>query len=555
MSYCHDRLLAALLVGLGLMCPVRADEPGQLGHWKLTGDAQDASGRGHDATNHGADLAATAPDGRAGKAARFDGRKAYLEVGPRKSLKLGRGEFALAAWVHTDEKLDDALGDIASQYDPVTRRGWSLCLKNGAGATNSQANFRNLHFAIDDGHAEPQWTDCGRPGNAVYVMAQAVHDDQLFVGTCEPGQRQAGHAFRYGGGTRWIDCGSPDRSNAVTSLASHGGKLYAGTGKYRLAGSSLPESPNAILGGKVYRYEADGKWTDCGQLPRTEAVGGMVVFRGELYASSLYKPAGFYRYRGQREWEALPLPSEDRRVVAMCPFNGHLYAASYDGCYVFRFDGRAWEEVGKLEPSGQTYSFEVVQGKLHVGTWPNGKVFRFDDEGRWSDVGRLGEEKEVMGMALYNGKLYAGTLPLAEVYRFDGDGRWLRIGRVDHTPDVRYRRAWSMAVYQGRLFCGALPSGHVHALEVGKCATCDRALRPGWRHVAAQRVGDVLQLYVDGRRVAQSTAGAASLDVSNDRPLWIGSGPHDHFRGSLSDVRLYGRALSAEEIAALAARP
>jgi hypothetical protein len=65
----------------------------------------------------------------------------------------------------------------------------------------------------------------------------------------------------------------------------------------------------------------------------------------------------------------------------------------------------------------------------------------------------------------------------------------------------------------------------------------------------------VLQLYVDGRRVAQSTAGAASLDVSNDRPLWIGSGPHDHFRGSLSDVRLYGRALSAEEIAALAARP
>jgi hypothetical protein len=248
----------------------------------------------------------------------------------------------------------------------------------------------------------------------------------------------------------------------------------------------------------------------------------------------------------------MPLPSENRRVVAMCSFDGHLYAGSYDGCYVFRFDGKAWEEVGKLEESGQTYSFEVVQGKLYVGTWPNGKVFRLDGERRWTDVGRLGEEKEVMGMALYNGKLYAGTLPLAEVYRFDGDGRWLRIGRVDHTPDVRYRRAWSMSVFQGRLFCGTLPSGHVHALEVGKCVTHDRELAPGWRHVAAQRTGDVLQLFVDGKQVAKSTAGAASIDVTSDRPLQIGFGPHDFFRGSLSDVRLYGRALGAEEIAELA---
>ncbi len=544
--------ISTALVSACLWGAAHANERGLLAHWKLAGDANDSSGAAHDATNHGAILTAAGRDGRRNGAARFDGRKAYLEVAPGKSLNLDRGDFTLAVWVHTEEKLDDTLGDIASQYDPATRRGWSLCLKNGAGATNSQSNFRNLHFSIDDGRSEPRWTDCGRPGNAVYVMAQAVHDGQLFVGTCEPGEGQAGHVFRYGGGTRWIDCGSPDRANAVTSLAAHGGKLYAGVGKYRLGGSSLPESPNANLGGKVYRYEGDGKWVDCGQLPGAEAVGGLVVFRGELYASSLYKPAGFYRYRGERQWESLPLPSESRRVVAMCPFNGHLYATSYDGCYIFRFDGRAWEEVGKLEESGQTYSFEVVEGKLYVGTWPNGKVFRLDGDRRWTDVGRLGDEKEVMGMALYNGKLYAGTLPLAEVYRFDGDGRWLRVGRVDHTPDVRYRRAWSMAVFQGRLFCGTLPSGHVHALEVGKGVTYDRELAPGWRHVVAQRQGDLLQLFVDGKPVAKSTAGAAALDVTNDRPLRIGFGPHDYFRGSLSDVRLYGRALDAEEIAALA---
>ena len=37
-------------------------------------------------------------------------------------------------------------------------------------------------------------------------------------------------------------------------------------------------------------------------------------------------------------------------------------------------------------------------------------------------------------------------------------------------------------------------------------------------------------------------------------PLRIGLGAYDYFRGSLSDLRLYGRALTAAEVAALAAR-
>lgn len=92
----------------------------------------------------------------------------------------------------------------------------------------------------------------------------------------------------------------PEKSNAVTAMAVFQGKLYAGTGKYRMAGSSLKESENLTLGGKVFRYEGGTRWTDCGQLPQTEAVGGMVGFRGQLYASSLYRPAGFFLYEGTR---------------------------------------------------------------------------------------------------------------------------------------------------------------------------------------------------------------------------------------------------------------
>jgi concanavalin A-like lectin/glucanase superfamily protein len=191
----------------------------------------------------------------------------------------------------------------------------------------------------------------------------------------------------------------------------------------------------------------------------------------------------------------------------------------------------------------------VHAGELYCGTWRNGHVYRSRDGEKWNDAGRLGNEMEVMGMAVYNGKLYAGTLPLAEVYRYDGNIKWTPTGTLDHTPDVRYRRAWSMAVYHGQLFCGVLPSGHVHALTAGAAVSDDHELQPGWKHLAAVREGDRLKLYVDGKQVAESIiANPAALDLTNDQPLRIGFGGNDYFCGSMSDLRLYGRALTPDEI-------
>lgn len=547
-------LLSLWLAGPLTTPVVLAGDEGLIGHWKFSGDANDSSGLGNHGKAIAVDLTASGPGGTPGGAARFDGMASYVEVPADPRLGLGTGDFTLAVWAHTEGALDDVLGDLVSKYDPATRRGLNWGLRSGAGTTNSQSNDRNLQFGIDAG-TEPAWSDVGRPGNAVYVMAMAVHDGALYVGTCEAGAGETGHVYRYDGGSSWVDCGSPDRSNAVTSLAVHDGKLYAGTGRYRLAGSSLPESTNANLGGKVFRYDGEGAWADCGRLTDAEAVGGLVVFRGDLYASSLYKPAGFFRYRGGDSWERGPLPEDGRRVVALGVFNGYLYATSYDSCSVARFDGTNWEPLAVLEPTGQTYSFEVHRGELFVGTWPNGQVFRFDQGRRWVSAGRLGSELEVMGMAVHNGKLYAGTLPLAEVYRLEGDARWTRTAQLDLTPEVRYRRAWSMAVFGGRLFCGTLPSGRVHALTVGRSVSHDRPLGPGWRHLTAVRRGGRLSLHVDGKTVATSSpSDAAPLDLTNQEPLRIGLGAHDHFRGSLSDLRLYNRALSEREIADLSAR-
>jgi hypothetical protein len=165
----------------------------------------------------------------------------------------------------------------------------------------------------------------------------------------------------------------------------------------------------------------------------------------------------------------------------------------------------------------------------------------------------LGDELEVMGMLVHNGHLYGGTLPLAAVFRYDGDRGWTKTGQLDTTADARYRRAWTMAAFDGRLFCSTLPSGRVHSLEAGPCVTFDRELPPGWQHVAAVKRGGVLQLYLNATRVAESRRfDSARLDLTNQAPLRIGAGSGDYFHGSLSDVRLYRRALSESEIHGLA---
>jgi hypothetical protein len=525
------------------------DEPDAL--WSLAGNTRNAIGEGPHGENHGVTFErGVFPS----QWARFDGRESYVDIPATESLRLGRDDFTICVWVDTDQDMADDLGDIISQFDTKTRTGFHLSLRNNAGVTHSQANYRQLQFGIDAG-TEPVFTDEGRPGNAVFGQSMAAHDGALYVGTCEPATDQAGHVYRYDGTNQWTDLGSPDRANSITSMAAWNNSLYVGSGKYRLGGSALTESENPNLGGRIYRYLGKAQWEEVGHLPEMEAVGGMVVFRGKLYAGSLYKPASLYRYEGRRQWTSLPVP-DGKRVEALGVFNGFLWATGYDEGHVYRFDGEKWTDLGRVgeEENTQTYAFAGYLGRLHVATWRTGKVFAWQNNG-WRDRGRLGEELEVMGMLVHNGSLYAGTLPLAQVYRYDGGEAWTRLKQLDTTPDAKYRRVWTMAQYHGKLFATTLPSGHVWSMETGGGVTWDREFPAGWHHVAAQRQGDSLRLFVDGRRAAESdVARAGQLSINSDRPWRLGAGSGDFFNGSLADVRIYRRSLTVDEINQLAQR-
>ncbi len=536
----------SLAAAVALCCAAAgAAELRLVAHWKLSGDARDASGHERHGVNHGASLQPPA--------AQFDGRDDRIEIPRDVAPRLGTGEFSLALWARLEPDAVDVPGTLLSQWDPAHSRGFQFGISHHAGVTTNQSNQRQVHFGINQGRVEPNWTDHGQLGNATLVFALAVHDGQLFAGTCEAGAAASGRVFRWGEGQTWADCGSPHPCNSVSSLAVHDGQLYAGVSKYRLAGSALPESQNPHLGGRVYRYDGDKNWTDCGQLPGVEAIGGLVEFGGRLYATSLYRPAGFFRYEGGQQWTSLEVPNE-KRVEALAVYNGQLFASSYDQGHVFRYDGKTWTDCGQVGPpeNTQTYSFAVYHGQLYVGTWRTGRVYRYAGDDDWFDAGRLGEELEVMGMLVHNGTLFAGSLPLAQVYRYQPAATWELIGQLDATPDVMYRRAWTMAEYQGRLFCGTLPGGRVFSLQSGRCVTYDKALSDGWHHLAAVRDTDRLRLYVDGRPVANSTTFAPQdFDLQLDQPWQLGFGATDYFQGRLSDVRVYDRALAPADVARL----
>ena len=521
---------------------------GLVARWKLSTDANDSSAGGHHAVNHGVRFE--------NGSAVFNGLDAWLEVPVSKSLKLGRKEFSIAAWVHTDELLDDVLGDVITCYDPAARKGFTLSMMNYAGVTSAQSNWRNILFGIDDGQIDPEWTDCGRPGTNMQVKSLVVFDGDLYAAIWEPDEGKAGHVYRYIGGTRWVDCGSPDKANAITGMAVYQGKLYAGSELYSGGGSSLPLSPNENHGGRVYRYEGGTHWADVGKVADVRSISGLSVYQGKLYAGTGTTGAwrdtprvrGMYRYDGDGKWTSCGCPG--LRVTHLSVYNGDLFGLSYDDGGFFRYDGGTdWTRLGPVPDTTQVYSTAVYEGRIHTGTWPTGSVFRYEGPQRWINTGRLGEEQEVMGMAVYNGKLYAGTLPLAEVYRYDGKDNWVSTGQLDKTPDVRYRRAWVTAVYDGKLFCGVLPSGHVLSLEAGKSVTFDRALSAGWHHLVAVKSDDRLKLYIDGKHVAESmNFDRAIFNLNTQGPLKIGFGQHDYFNGKMKDLRIYDRALSRRDI-------
>ncbi len=521
-------------------------------HWPLVNGASDAVSGLHGDARQIEWLA----DGPGGGGAVFNGRDSVIEIADGPALQLGGGDFTISAWIRCRLPMRGVYGDILSKFDPRNRCGLNLWISGSSAGYSAIGDSRHVHFGIDDGYLSP-WQDYGNPGEgSPMVCSMATYGGELYAGIADAARDdQACRVFRWGGGKQWADCGrlgdNPD-ARSVMSMIVHEGHLYAGTGVWDWWAAELGRraSPPTCMT-HVYRYEGGTAWRDLGQVGRGQRVLCLASFEGALYAGLDRGGQGHcFKYQNDR-WVDVGALGEADNFECLMPLGGRLYGASHVAIY--RYEGAAtWTCIGR-QPFDltQIHSFNVLDGKLVAGTWPQGWVIRREDDGAWSNMGEIGLAaarpggaviNEINSLGLHNGKLYAGVLPKAQVFRYEADGHWTLLDnlatRADWNPaDLpSWMRVLALTTHQGMLFActGACQAraqdldpdrtaGRVLGLQAGITASHEQDIGGRWTHLAAVRRAGGLRLYIDGELAARATGPRRrSFDIGNPEPLRIG---------------------------------
>lgn len=560
-------------------------EKGLVGYWKLKGDCKNYSGNSNHGTNHGVDLANS----------QFNGKNSYIEVENNDVLNFGKGNFSICAWVYTEKDMSDVIGDIMSKYDTYNRRGFTFNIKASSGGYNSQGNDKHVYFGIDDG-AIAKWQDCGKPSKTSNYVSNSltVYDGNLYAAITDAERQEDWcHVYRYEGGQKWTDCGRVGnlKTTGVGPLIVHNGKLYAAT--WTCDWTRVTRVKNGTYDYcRVYSYEGDKEWKDCGQPGKNLRLYSLASYKGKLYVlgdNAVNRGGKCFVYQGGIQWQGCKQFEEHPHP--MCVSDGKLYVGVH-GAVVYAYDGENWTNIGNPYPGtcsefrlphcNQIHSLEVYRGKLCAGTWPEAKVAMYKETKGWEDLGRLGDSTEINGLTVYNGAFYGGCIPRAEVFRYQGDKKWTSIRRL-FTPEgweplrvgvdsrrkadlngqqwKEWSRVTSLTVFGGKLFAGIgnctssvrdAPCdvhGKVYSMEAGKSISFDYDLGSGWKHLVAVRDNNKLKLYINGKlEVISAVFNPDEYDISNDKPLKMGFGQMDYFTGKICEVRIYNRALNDKEI-------
>lgn len=197
----------------------------------------------------------------------------------------------------------------------------------------------------------------------------------------------------------------------------------------------------------------------------------------------------------------------------------------------------------------------------------------FDDEAAavCRDSGRGGWHADYSGER--NAGVRLGEGLFATGLQLEGEHRIATVGPMPDRPtaeisfsawvmptDLRgYREIFRKEDGDRRLLFSFQNDGTILSLglNIGGYLECDAPIRPGdvldgrWHHCAATFDGHAMRVYLDGRMIGELERGG-TISCGGDAPGCIGSlNGGENFQGRLDDLRIYDRALDAQEIAAL----
>jgi hypothetical protein len=252
-----------------------------------------------------------------------------------------------------------------------------------------------------------------------------------------------------------------------------------------------------------------------------------------------------------------------------------------------RFNGTGG---GTLTSGGQTFN-NVTIGDGLIGYW------KFDETAANSCSGGSNDACDSSGLGLdatWNGDAAASTalppVPYSNIrsLTFDGTGDYVQVPDTSNILDVAHitMSAWvkkaadlsNYGIVIGRqydtsnqdayilaynnsasdeYFCIIRTSGGQDNTAATPVSTADVG---AWVHLACTYDGTTIRMYKNGVELTNKTHAYGGDIVSESTSVSIGGGfngsgrdvgPSEYFNGQMDDVRIYNRALSADEIAAL----
>ena len=223
-------------------------------------------------------------------------------------------------------------------------------------------------------------------------------------------------------------------------------------------------------------------------------------------------------------------PALDYKLLVNLSFDGDLRDSSGNDCHAFAHGFLEPLEAGKLDGC---YEFSQDEGLHQYATLSGGKALEFGEDGDFSVSVWVRNEtgfQDINGSesdpAIISNKDWESGDNTGWVIAAGEDGRW----------------QWNMGDGADR----ADYDGPAHQIDDG-----------AWHllTVTHDRDGEAV-LYFDGAEVARESI-AAIGDIDSDRPTVVGSDGYfgtiyaNWFEGQMDDLAMWGRVLSADEVALL----
>ncbi len=235
------------------------------------------------------------------------------------------------------------------------------------------------------------------------------------------------------------------------------------------------------------------------------------------------------------------------------PYQGRNLSSG-EKCY---WKVRVWDKYGQASPWSKSATFEMSllkksdwQGKW-IGKGKSESVLSYT-AGRFGQAVNLNGMSETVKIEHYTELKPAKQITISAWIKPNDDFsyKWQEIYRKED-GNARCLLAFGKTGEKTGLWLGLGISGkyteHCGPLAMG-------LVKDGkWHLVAAVYDGSAMRFYFDGRQIAREAV-SGPIDTSGSSPAYIGScqGESEFFTGGIDDVRIYGRALTTDEIKAMA---